>query len=399
MSSAGLDIALVADQYLRMRRAMGYKLLGQGRLLLEFARFFQNTGAEHVSIAVVLDWVTLPADADRTWWYARLGAVRPFAQILQAFDPQTQVPEASMIQDGDHRARPYIFSEAELARLLEAANKLHPAFGALAYRTYISLVAVTGMRRSEATHLDRTDLDWENGALTIRETKFHKSRRLPLHPSTITALGDYARQLDREFGTTEQPAFFLSSRGTRLRPNTAGHVLAGLVQAAGLPRLEKRHQHRLHDTHLRSGRCRAGTNPVPRSALCCPCYQPISVTKIRMPPIGICSEGKALERLAPTPSTGPGRYRAPDELLEFLSRLKPPRIMPTTRARKPPKQAGHRAQVGIIRHSTYADDAVVHCTSESRAREVLSAIAGRMGEQGLRLHPEKTGIGYCKDGK
>lgn len=247
MSSDGVDIELLVNQYLRMRRGMGYTLRGQGRQLLDFARFFQNTGAEHVSIAIILDWATLPSDADRTWWHARLGAVRPFAQFLQVFDSQTQVPQGSAIHDGDNRVRSFIFSEAELARLLAAADKLQPVFRALTYRTYISLVAVTGMRRSEATNLDRGDLDWENAALTVREAKFHKTRWLPLHSSTITALEDYAHQWDREFGTTEQPAFFLSSRGTRLSSSSVGHVFAGLVQTSGLPRLETRHQQSLYD--------------------------------------------------------------------------------------------------------------------------------------------------------
>lgn len=247
MSSAGLDVAQLADQYLRMRRAIGYTLRGQGRLLLDFARFFQNAGAQHVSIAIILEWVTLPSDADQTWWYARLGAVRPFAQFLQAFDPLTQVPEASAVQDRDHRARTYTFSEAAIARLLEATDKLQPVFRALTYRTYLSFVALTGMRRSEATNLDRSDLDWENAALTIREAKFRRTRWLPLRSSTIAALKEYTHQRDREFGATEQPAFFLSSRGTRLSSSSVCQVFAGIVQAAGMPRLETRHQQSLHD--------------------------------------------------------------------------------------------------------------------------------------------------------
>lgn len=247
MSSPSFDIPQMVDQYLQMRRGMGYMLRGQGRQLLDFARFFQTTGAEHVSTAVILDWATLPSDADQTWWHARLGAVRPFAQFLQAFDPQTQVPEASAIKDGDHRIRPFIFSETELFRLLAAADKLRPAFRALTYRTYISLVAVTGMRRSEATNLDRDDLDWENAALTIREAKFHKTRWLPLHPSTMTALEEYAHQRDLEFGESAQPSFFVSSRGARLSSSSVGHDFTGLVQAAGLPRLETRLQQSLHD--------------------------------------------------------------------------------------------------------------------------------------------------------
>lgn len=292
MSSPSFDIPQMVDQYLQMRRGMGYMLRGQGLQLLDFARFVQTTGAEHVSTAVILDWATLPSDADQTWWHARLGAVRPFAQFLQAFDPQTQVPEASAIKDGDHRIRPFIFSEAELFRLLAAADKLRPAFRALTYRTYISLVAVTGMRRSEATNLDRDDLDWENAALIIREAKFHKTRWLPLHPSTMTALEEYAHQRDLEFGESAQPSFFVSSRGARLSSSSVGHDFAGLVQAAG------RHGWKrvtskvctIYGIPLRSGRCRAGTNPVPTSARCCPCYQRISVIRIRMPPIGISPE-------------------------------------------------------------------------------------------------------------
>lgn len=247
MKAAGVDVALMADRYLHMRRAMGYTLHQQGQMLLDFAKFFQETGAEYVSSDVILEWVTLPSDADQTWLYARLGAIRPFAQFLQAFDPQTQVPEASIIQDGNHRARPYIFSDAEISRLLEAADKLHPAFRALTYRSYISLVAVTGMRRREATALDRSDIDWENGALTIREAKFHKSRRLPLHPSTIEALKDYAHHRDLAFGTKKQQAFFVSTRGTRLIPDNASHVFTHLVREAGMPLLEQHHQQHLHD--------------------------------------------------------------------------------------------------------------------------------------------------------
>lgn len=247
MSTVRNDIALLAEQYLQMRRAMGYQLRQQGQMVLDFATYVHSTDADHVSTAMILDWVTRPQHADQTWWYARLGAIRPFAQFLQAFDPLTQVPEACVIQDGNHRSRPYIFSDLELAHVLDAADLLSPKFRAVTYRTYISLVAVTGMRRSEATALDRTDIDWDTGTLTIREAKFHKWRQLPLHPSTINALQNYARQRDLEFPKPKAPAFFLSTRGTRLIPDNASQVFTQLIRTAELPRLDRRHQQHLHD--------------------------------------------------------------------------------------------------------------------------------------------------------
>lgn len=152
-----------------------------------------------------------------------------------------------MIQDGNHRSRPYIFSDLELDHVLDAADLLSPKFRAVTYRTYISLVAVTGMRRSEATALDRTDIDWATGTLTIREAKFHKWRQLPLHPSTINALQNYARQRDLEFPKPKAPAFFLSVRGTRLIPDNASQVFTQLIRTAELPGLDRRHQQHLHD--------------------------------------------------------------------------------------------------------------------------------------------------------
>lgn len=151
MTGAGIDMALMAKLYLLMRRSMGYKLHQHGQLLLDFVRFLDATGAAHLTTAHALAWATLPADGAPEWWHGRLGVVRAFARYLLVFDPQTQVPETSLLPDGTHRATPYIFADHELDRLLIAAGQLTPSFRALTYRTYISLVAVTGMRRSEAT--------------------------------------------------------------------------------------------------------------------------------------------------------------------------------------------------------------------------------------------------------
>lgn len=247
MTGAGIDMALMAKQYLLMRRSMGYKLQQHGQLLLDFVRFLDAAGAPHLTTAHALAWAALPADGAPEWWHGRLGVVRAFARYLLVFDPQTQVPEASLLPDGAHRATPYIFADQELDRLLIAAGELTPGFRALTYRTYISLVAVTGMRRSEATDLDLTDIAWEEGLLSIREAKFRKWRQLPLHPSTVVALRAYVDERDRNFPRSKQPALFLSTRGTRLLADNASQVFAHLVRRSGMPVLDRHHQPHLHD--------------------------------------------------------------------------------------------------------------------------------------------------------
>lgn len=243
----GTDLAKMVGQYLQMRHNMGYKLRRHRELLMDFVEYLDATGAAHLTSKIAVEWASLPADGAPRWWHLRLDVVRAFARYLQAFDPRTQVPEASLLPDGPHRVRPYIFSDQELQRLLVAADQLTPSFRALTYRTYISLVAVTGMRRSETTGLDCADIDWGQGILTIRQAKFHKWRQLPLHPSTVTALQDYARQRELKFPSPKQPAFFLSARGTRLLAENASQVFALLVRRSSMPVLDRRHQQHLHD--------------------------------------------------------------------------------------------------------------------------------------------------------
>ena len=194
VTSAGtgtVDLAGTATEYLRLRRALGYKLVRQGELLVDFIGYLQVAGAGHVTIEHALGWATLPTGADPVWWSARMGVVRGFARYLHALDPATEVPPVGLLPDRDHRVTPYIYTDDDLARLLNAAGQLRPAVRAATYQTLIGLLAVTGMRVGEAIGLDRGDLDSEQGLLTIRHGKFGKSRQLPLHPSTVEALLGY----------------------------------------------------------------------------------------------------------------------------------------------------------------------------------------------------------------
>jgi len=245
-----------AEDYLVTRRAMGYKLAYQGQMLAQFAAWLDDVGAEHLTISLALSWAKQPSDAARSWWAVRLSTVRGFARYLSALDPDTEIPPAGMIATGSHRIVPYIYSEPDIARLLKAAGRLGDVHRADTYQTLIGLVAVTGMRAGETVRLDRNDVDLEQGLLTIRDSKYGKSRQIPVHPSTVEALAGYARRRDareprrdgrRNRHAPSSSSFFTSTTGTRLLRDNVSTAFPRLVRAAGLVSHSRGRAPRLHD--------------------------------------------------------------------------------------------------------------------------------------------------------
>ena len=230
------DFSLAADDYLVTRRAMGYKLGEQGRLLRQFVAYLETHDVQHLTMAHALSWATQPPDGAMTWWAFRLGVVRPFARYLSTLDPATEVPPAGLLPEPSHRIVPYVYSDDDLERVIDAAGQLSPEHRADTYRTLISLVAVTGMRVGEAVRLDRDDVDLDEGLLTIRNSKFNKSRQVPIHPTTVAALRAYADRRDRRRPRPKGPSFFTSAIGTRLLRDNVSTVFPRLVRAAGLGR-------------------------------------------------------------------------------------------------------------------------------------------------------------------
>lgn len=241
------------DEYLAVRHALGHKLRLSGRLLQRFIEFADRQGAEYITSDLSLAWATQPTAAQPAQWANRLGMVRRFAQYCSVRDPRTVVPSADLLPHRYHRPDPYLYRDEEIKRLLEAAQRLPSAIGLRPYTfaTLFGLYVATGLRANEPLHLDRNDVDLLNGVLTIRETKFGKSRYVPLHATTQQALRRYADRRDQCCHDPATPSFFISDRGTRLTEWCVRWTFVKLSQEIGLRGPDDSRGPRLHDLRHR----------------------------------------------------------------------------------------------------------------------------------------------------
>ena len=187
------------DEYLSVRRALGFGLRLSGRLLQRFVDFAERAGAAYITTELALQWAIQPAHAQPAQWANRLGMVRRFAHYCSAMDSRTMVPPPDLLPYQLRRPFPYIYRDEEIGRLLQAACQLPSVTGLRphTYATLFALYAVTGMRTNEPLQLDRDAVDLTHGVLTIHGAKFGKSRYVPLHPTTQRALQRYVARRDR----------------------------------------------------------------------------------------------------------------------------------------------------------------------------------------------------------
>jgi integrase/recombinase XerD len=237
------------SEYLTMRRALGFKLYDVGLCLQQFVRFAEAEGAEFITTDLALRWAMQSAQASAAHRARRLGMVRQFAQYCSALDSRTEVPPPGLLPHRHTRKPPYLYSDEEIVRLIQAAEQLPSPKGlrAATYATLFGLLVVTGMRISEPIALDRADVDLNDGSLSIRGSKFGKSRWLLLHPTTQQALRHYAALRDRLYPTPQTPSFFLSEQGTRLTAWIVRGTFVKLSRQIGLRGAEDRAGPRIHD--------------------------------------------------------------------------------------------------------------------------------------------------------
>jgi integrase/recombinase XerD len=258
--------------YLRIRRALGYKLARAEKLLAQFIAFLEGRGERVVTIENTLAWVTLPGGSG-SWRALRLSTVRGFASYLHALDPAHEVPPADLCPNRPARATPYLYSDKEIVALMAATAILRGRLRQATYRTLIGLLSVTGMRVGEAIRLDRDDVDLAHGVLRVRDTKFGKSRELPVHPSTVQALRGYARERDRLYPEPTTPAVLVSAAGTRLLYCAVHCTFKKLRDHVGLRPRSASCRPRIHDVrhafavHTVLDWYRAGLDAQPRMPL------------------------------------------------------------------------------------------------------------------------------------
>jgi len=240
------DLHQILRDYLSLRRSLGFKLEREGSLLPDFVAFLDKFRSPVITSALALAWAMQPAAATTYWWAARLSMVRTFARYAHTLDPRTEIPPHDVLPRTRPRLQPYIYADAEVVGLMDATQHIQDPFRALTLRTLIGLLASTGMRVGEAIDLNRTDLDSKEGILTIRDSKFGKSREVPLHPTALEAIEHYANQRHRRFPRPPSPAFFLSLAGSRLIYQNVHLTFLRLVQWAGLAHRKPRRP-RIHD--------------------------------------------------------------------------------------------------------------------------------------------------------
>jgi len=246
-------LAKAVRDYLRLRRRLGFKLRMYDWYLAQFVEFMKHERASRITIELALRWATRPPKKTAAEQARRLGIVRGFARYCSGLDPRTEIPPKGLLRGRAQRIQPYLYTDDEIAQLMSAARRVpttvrwSPGLRAATYEALIGLLVVTGVRISEALRLDRTDIDWTEGVLTIRETKWCKSRMVPLHSTTMNALWDYAELRDKVCRRPKTASFFVDERWRRLGYYGVRATFVRLSRETGLRGPHDSRGPRMHD--------------------------------------------------------------------------------------------------------------------------------------------------------
>jgi integrase len=239
----------LVDDYLARRRSLGFALRNAGGQLRSFARFADGTGHQGpLTVDLITRWATQPSRHPRQFPECRLAVVRPFARDQAGVDPSNEIPPAKLLGAARRRGVRHIYTDAQLVALLAEASQLGPASSLrpATYATLFGLLAACGLRVSEALRLTQADVDLGHAVLTVRMTKFRKSRLVPLHPTTADALRIYARSRDRLVPRrATATTFFVTKSGSALPYATVQHVFTRLRSSLGWDPADPRP--RIHD--------------------------------------------------------------------------------------------------------------------------------------------------------
>ncbi len=229
-------LAEMAADYLRLRRALGHDLADAGRLLPHFVAYMETIGAATITVEVALAWAQLPdADPASSVWARRMTVARGFARHAAGIDPRTVIPPVGLVTYRQRWRPPFIYTADDIAALMAEAGRVIPTpLRSATVQTLVGLLAATGMRVGEAIRLKRSDIDWVEGVVAVRASKFNKSRELPLLASTVEALASYAERRDRWQPRPTSSTFLVSSAGKPVIYSDFGATFRTLLQSAGV---------------------------------------------------------------------------------------------------------------------------------------------------------------------
>lgn len=239
-------LSKLLTEYLELRRSLGFKAAREAWLLPTLLSFLQAKRSSVITTELALAWAKQSATAHPSWWASRLSVARGFARHVHVIDSRHEIPPRDLLPRFGRRTTPSIYSADEIARLLRAAREMQSKFTRglslrrATYETFFGLVASTGMRVGEAIRLDDHDVDWRNQLVTVRESKFGKSREVVLHDTAVRALRAYAKERALAHPRPRSSSFFISREGTRLIYNNVHGTFAKLLRVAGIPRAKAR---------------------------------------------------------------------------------------------------------------------------------------------------------------
>jgi integrase/recombinase XerD len=229
-------LAKALKDYLSLRIGLGFKMKEARRNLPKFVSFLRRRGAQSITTRLAMQWATEPQTAKKGYWAGRLSLTRGFAKYLSGLDPRTEIPPAGILPYGNRRRRPHIYTSEEIRCLLRTtrARRRPRQIRAETYATIFGLLSVTGLRLGEALNLDDDDVNLREGVLTIRGSKWRKSRLAPIHATTVRALARYRRERNRLQPQRTTRAFFTLNTGTRPKLVGAEREFLRIARQIGL---------------------------------------------------------------------------------------------------------------------------------------------------------------------
>ncbi|HQZ88350.1 MAG TPA: tyrosine-type recombinase/integrase [Gammaproteobacteria bacterium] len=238
------------ENYLNHKRYFGFQLKIEGQELNNFVNFcnkMQHQGS--VTSELAIKWASSSKKASRLSWARRLEIIRCFAKYNKIIEPETQIPLRSIFGSAHKRPNPYIYSNKDIENLLDATKKLEPKNGLrpLSFYFLINLLASTGLRISEALRLTYDDVNLESGVITVRETKFYKSRYVPLHFTTKNLLKEYKKIVMKKIIIPKSKQFFILDGGSSLTIRKAQYAFQRLRVRLGWHKTHKNKLPRLYD--------------------------------------------------------------------------------------------------------------------------------------------------------